>query len=34
MGTCVSLGCTIEGKDPREVQAEVDEGKYDSLFQE
>ncbi len=24
MGTCVSMGVTVEGKDPREVQKEVD----------
>jgi large subunit ribosomal protein L11 len=34
MGTCVSIGITIEGKDPREVQKEVDEGKYDAMFKE
>ena len=34
MGTCVSIGITIEGKDPREVQKEVDEGKYDDMFKE
>ncbi|MFB3888627.1 MAG: 50S ribosomal protein L11 [Candidatus Bathyarchaeia archaeon] len=34
MGTCVSMGCTVEGKDPREAQKEVDEGKYDAMFQE
>jgi large subunit ribosomal protein L11 len=33
MGTCVSLGITIEGKDPREVQKELDQGKWDQLFQ-
>ena len=33
MGTCVSLGITIEGKDPREVQKELDQGKWDKLFQ-
>lgn len=32
MGTCVSIGATIEGKDPREVQKEVDNGKYDDIF--
>lgn len=32
MGTCVSLGITIEGKDPREVQKELDQGKWDQLF--
>jgi large subunit ribosomal protein L11 len=32
MGSCVSIGVTVEGKDPREVQREVDEGKYDEAF--
>lgn len=32
LGSCVSMGVTIEGKDPREVQKEIDEGKYDRLF--
>ena len=31
-GTCVSLGLTVEGKDPREVIKELDEGKHDSLL--
>jgi large subunit ribosomal protein L11 len=34
MGTCVSVGVTIEGRDPREVQVEVDDGKYDDMFKE
>ncbi len=34
MGTCVSMGVTIEGKDPREVQKEVDEGKFDDILKE
>ncbi len=29
LGTCLSCGVTVEGKDPREVIKEVDEGKYD-----
>lgn len=29
LGSCVSMGITVEGKDPREVQKEIDEGKYD-----
>jgi large subunit ribosomal protein L11 len=33
LGSCVSMGVTVEGKDPREAQREVDEGKYDSLFE-
>jgi large subunit ribosomal protein L11 len=32
MGTCVSLGITIEGKDPRDVQKELDQGKWDQVF--
>jgi large subunit ribosomal protein L11 len=29
IGTCVSMGITVEGKDPREVQQEIDQGLYD-----
>jgi large subunit ribosomal protein L11 len=32
LGTCVSIGVTVEGKDPREVQKEIDSGTYDSVF--
>ncbi|MCL5877490.1 MAG: 50S ribosomal protein L11 [Candidatus Bathyarchaeota archaeon] len=32
LGTCVSMGVTVEGKDPREVQSEIDSGTYDKLF--
>jgi len=32
LGTCVSIGVTVEGKDPREVQSEIDSGDYDNLF--
>ena len=32
LGTCVSLGVTVEGKDPREVQKEIDAGTYDNVF--
>lgn len=28
LGTCLSCGVTIEGKDPREVIKEINEGKY------
>jgi large subunit ribosomal protein L11 len=31
LGTCVSVGITVNGKDPKEVQKEIDEGKYDSI---
>ncbi len=29
IGTCVSMGITVEGKDPREVQRDIDQGIYD-----
>ncbi|MCK4347601.1 MAG: 50S ribosomal protein L11 [Thermoplasmatales archaeon] len=32
IGTCVSLGVTVEGKDPREIQKAISEGEYDSKF--
>jgi large subunit ribosomal protein L11 len=32
LGTCVSMGVTVEGKDPREVQTEIDQGNYEELF--
>ena len=32
IGTCVSMGVTVEGKDPREVQNEIDQGTYEELF--
>jgi large subunit ribosomal protein L11 len=32
LGTCVSMGATVDGKDPREVQKEIDEGKYAEAF--
>jgi large subunit ribosomal protein L11 len=32
MGTCVSMGVTVEGKDPREVQKEVDSGNFDAIL--
>jgi len=33
LGSCVSMGVTVEGKDPKEVQKEIDEGKYDEVFE-
>jgi large subunit ribosomal protein L11 len=30
VGSCVSMGVKVEGKDPREFMAELDTGKYDS----
>jgi large subunit ribosomal protein L11 len=32
LGTCVSLGVTVEGKDPRDIQKEIDGGSYEELF--
>ncbi len=34
LGSCVSMGVTVEGKDPRVVQTEVNEGLYEALFAE
>ncbi|MCW4034582.1 MAG: 50S ribosomal protein L11 [Candidatus Bathyarchaeota archaeon] len=34
LGTGVSMGVTVEGKDPREVQKDIDDGKYDDLLKE
>ncbi|UCE45648.1 MAG: 50S ribosomal protein L11 [Methanobacteriota archaeon] len=32
VGTCVSMGVTVDGKDPRKVITEIDEGGYQGLF--
>jgi len=32
LGTLVSMGVTVEGKNPKEVIKEVDEGKYDDII--
>ncbi|KAB1996973.1 hypothetical protein ERO13_D13G236000v2 [Gossypium hirsutum] len=29
LGTCVSVGCTVDGKDPRDLQQEIDDGDVD-----
>lgn len=34
VGTCTSLGVTIEGEDPREFKAKIDSGEYDDVFAE
>ncbi len=34
VGTCTSLGVTIEGNDPREFKQRLDDGEYDELFAE
>lgn len=32
MGTCVSMGLTVDGKDPRDAQKAVDAGEYDDIL--
>ncbi|MDD1766712.1 MAG: 50S ribosomal protein L11 [Candidatus Methanomethyliaceae archaeon] len=32
LGTCVSIGVTVAGKDPREVQKEIDAGTYNEII--
>ncbi|WP_254271672.1 50S ribosomal protein L11 [Haloarcula marina] len=32
VGTCTSLGVTIEGNNPREFKERIDDGEYDDLF--
>jgi large subunit ribosomal protein L11 len=32
LGTGVSMGVTVEGKDPRAIQKEINEGKHDALL--
>ncbi|MHA1410528.1 MAG: 50S ribosomal protein L11 [Candidatus Odinarchaeia archaeon] len=34
LGTCVSMGITVDGKDPREVQEQIDKGELADLLQE
>jgi len=34
LGTCISMGLTVEGKDPKVVQQEVLDGQHDSLLKE
>ena len=34
LGSCLSMGVTVEGKASKDVQREIDEGKHDSLLQE
>jgi len=33
IGTCLALGVKVEGKTPKEITAEINEGKWDSKFQ-
>ncbi len=32
VGTCVTLGVTIEGNNPREFKERIDDGEYDDMF--
>lgn len=34
IGSCVSMGILIEGKDPRDIVKDIDEGKYDKEIKE
>ena len=34
MGTCVSMGLSVDGKDPRQAQKDVDAGEYDDILSE
>ncbi len=34
VGTCVSMGVTVEGKDPKEVQKLINEGTYNDMLKE
>ena len=34
VGTCVSMGITVEGKEPKEVISEIEKGVHDQLFKE
>ncbi|HIQ32584.1 MAG TPA: 50S ribosomal protein L11 [Methanothermococcus okinawensis] len=34
VGTCVSMGVTVDGKDPKEVIKLIDKGEYDQYFKE
>lgn len=34
LGTFVSMGVTVDAKDPREVQKDVESGRYDSLLKQ
>lgn len=34
VGTCTSLGVTIEGENPREFKERIDAGEYDDIFTE
>jgi len=34
LGTCVSMGVTVENKEPKEVQKEIEQGVYDQILKD
>jgi large subunit ribosomal protein L11 len=34
VGTCVSMGVTVDGKDPKTVLQEIEEGAHDEVLKE
>lgn len=32
IGSCISMGVTVDGKDPREAQRDINDGKYDHVL--
>lgn len=32
IGTCVSMGVTVEGKNPKDIYQAIDKGEYDNVF--
>jgi len=34
VGTCVSMGITIDGMHPKEIIKKIEEGEFDDLFKE
>ncbi len=34
LGSCVSMGVTVEGKDPKDVQKEIDQEKHDEMLKQ
>ncbi|MCJ2513492.1 MAG: 50S ribosomal protein L11 [Candidatus Thermoplasmatota archaeon] len=32
IGTCITLGVNVEGKNPKQIQKSIDDGEYDSKF--
>ena len=34
LGSCVSIGITVDGKEPKDIQGAIDEGLYDAFLKE